>query len=377
MRLGFYFSTWARRSAASFSLTVFSLATVPSTLASCTLTTNLDFVGPGTKPASNQDASVAPTRDAGTSAPDALLDAEVPSLTTPTPASGSTTTPPLTVADASDASSDAGDAGDPSPPDADVYPNDGASLEDPSDSEPTDAGDTCIAATPLLSESYEGDLTQWSAVTWQRTECQQTDVAAAIALDSTHAVRSRIQCQADTDHLHYTTIRLSGDAPDTQAPGVDAPNGLLLSFAVWLSAGYDFDADTWLDFVRFSGACDRTDDPLAVGLNESGRYLTATRPQESDALTRVQDAPRLPLTTWARVDIYVNYTEGSLAVWQDGSLVTTVLFQRSAPSLCLVDFGTMASRVHSDLVTFHDDVRLSRLNTPLRDLSKPPELCAE
>lgn len=371
MRSDSLFNAWAYSSRPSLSLIVFSLASASSALVSCTLTTDLDFVGPSKKPTPERDASVNPAADAERPASDAMLDADVSSYSTST--SDTTTPPPLTV-DASDESIDASVS---VPPDADVESNDAASFFDASAQTPPDAGQTCVAATPLLLESYEGDLTQWSVVNWQRTDCQQTEITAAIALDSAHSVRSRITCQSDADQLHHTTLRLSNDAPETQAPGVEAPNGSLLSFAVWVSAGYDFGADTWLDFVRFTGTCDRTDDPITLGLNDSSRLLTATRLQESDALTRAQNAPRLPLTTWTRVDIYVNYAEGLLAVWQDGSLVTTLVFQRSAPSLCLVDFGTMASRLHSDLVIFHDDVRLLRLNAPLLDLSYAPELCLD
>ncbi len=75
--------------------------------------------------------------------------------------------------------------------------------------------------------------------------------------------------------------------------------------------------------------------------------------------------------------MYVNYDAGSLVVWQNSTLVTQATFASDASTLCHVEFGTMASKTHSDLVTFEDDVRLSLLRAPLPDVSLAPRVCHE
>lgn len=350
---------------------------------SCTLTTDLDFVGPPlasseVEPNTNQpDAD-----DAGNGS---SVDASISSASTidiAPESSGEATSASMVESDSthSDSRRDASVADarvlDASALDAsqlDASIRDGALDGAMRDASPED----CIAATTLLAESYEGDLTKWSSVNWQSTPCHQTDIATDIAVESAHSVRSRIQCAADSDHLHFTSFQLlnTEQVPPT---GQYAPYGFVLSFSAWLSVGYDFEADTWLDFVRFTGTCDRTDAPLAIGLNDPSRQLSITNATTLDELSPPEtDAPSFPLAAWTAVDVYINYDEGSLVVWQDGALVTQATFASDATTLCHVEFGTMASMTHSDLVTFEDEVRLMLLQAPLFDVSVAPRVCRE
>ncbi len=229
---------------------------------SCTLTTNLDFVGPPLESSTNNQHSTEPgTPDAGagnsssalvgaSSSSVAAIDAAVESSSagTSTSAAESTTTRDDSRQDASVIDASALDA---STPDA-----------SPLDSALPDASpDDCVPATTLLVEGYEGDLTKWSAVNWQSTQCQQTDIATDIAVESAHSIRSRIECSAESDHLHFTSLQLVNDTNQLPPRGPYAPFGFVLSFSAWLSVGYDFEADTWLDFLRFTGSCDRADPP--------------------------------------------------------------------------------------------------------------------
>jgi hypothetical protein len=368
MRLGFLLT---KRGAPGCGSVLVSCAAI-----SCTLTTDLDFVGPDDKTSSDTDSKThtadAGTHDASNMSSDGSLTSATPDTTsTQSTIEGTSTT---TVEDDADVSTPPSDAsiGDASPLDA--SPVD-AGL-DAESHEPVDAD--CIVATNLLTESFEGDLSQWATINWQSTNCQHTDVATDIAAHDAHSVRSRIKCASDADHLHFASLRLLNETSQNEPTGLDAPYGFVLSFSAWLSVGYDFDTDTWLDFVRIYGSCDRTDSPFAVGLNDPSRRLSISSRDSSDMPSAAAtDAPQFPLTTWAKVEMYVNYTEGSVVVWQDGELITSSRFESDYSNLCQLDFGTMASKAHSDLATFEDDVRLSKLEAPLAEMERSPRICRE
>jgi hypothetical protein len=345
---------------------LFSLA-----CASCTLMTDLDFVG-------ERPIRAGETRDASAEGKDAAANGVEPKDgSVPPQATSSTATNPTS----SDGESRSLDAAAPDPADAadaDTSPAMNGSAPDAvardasPDSALSDAGTDCVSVASVLFESYEGDLTRWSAVNWQDTDCQQTYVATDLAVDKEHAVRSRIECASESDHLHFTALRLQA-LTATPATGIAAPYGVLLSFSVWLSVGYDFDADRWLQFVRFRGACDLTDEPQQVGLNDAERYLSVSNARTE---RRADTAPRFPLASWAKVTIYINYAAGSFAVWQDNLLVNEGTFEREASNLCYLEFGTMAAQSNSDLVTFQDDLHLALLDAPIGDLAASPTPCS-
>jgi hypothetical protein len=350
-------------------------------LSSCTLTTDLDFVGarPSTSSDEKVDAQVRLDADVhhdGSVHLDANVGPDAGGSSTRTTAH--TVTSSALAPDAIAPNADADVA--PAPQDAslDASAPDAAPMDASADSAVADARVDCVAATPLLTESYESDLSKWSSVNWQQTECQQTDIAQDTSVDSAHSVRSRIECQADEDHLHFTSIQLLDAPSQTPTSGMNAPNGLLLSFSAWLSVGYDFETTRWLDFARFIGSCDRSDPPVAVGLNTPGRQLSLSHfATDQDVVSLAESAPQFPLIAWAKLDVYVNFADGSLVVWQDDALVASAVFARSTTDVCYLEFGTMASSANSDLVTFADDVRLVRLEEALATLSTPPKPCGD
>lgn len=355
----------------------------------CTLTTALDFVGPDKKPPQNNDAGRTARGDSGPDAAqvdgpaqwDGAIDGSVQDSTAPDGAASERTLDPRPDAAAPSTPTSTGVTA--VPPDTTlldaslpISPRDASEPDARVDDRAEDAAQfECVPAVPLLNEGYEGTLSQWSIVNWPATACQETGITTAIAVERDHSVRSRVQCAAVSDHLHFTSLQLAATEPQSTT---DSPHVAVLSFAAWLSVGYDFSADKWLDLARFTMTCDGSDAPLALSLNRSSRHLVVNNSGNSPALSEpVSGAPAFPLTTWARVDVLVDPAAGSLAVWQDEVLVAQTAFQAENSAFCRLELGTMASKTHTDLVTFMDDVRLSRLKAPITDLARPPRVCLD
>lgn len=91
-------------------------------------------------------------------------------------------------------------------------------------------------------------------------------------------------------------------------------------------------------------------------------------------MTFAEGAPRFPLGQWVRTTIYVNYHEGRLHVWQDGTDLVDATFSRGDTDLCQWHWGMYASGDNDDVVLYEDDNSLWKLEEPWTDFTVEPWL---
>lgn len=242
-----------------------------------------------------------------------------------------------------------------------------------------DAGSQC-SSTLLFADDFEdSDLESWTATRLGTTQCQETRVSSANAFSGSNALRSRISCALEGDagasgHDHYGSLQFSGDdvvnVLSTGGEGIDSPNGVVISFYVWIDAVETLGNGRWLSLLLLSGACDWSDSVFSLAIEDSSGRL-AIGPVEPSS-EYAPGAPAVASENWTRVTAYVNYYEQVFHVWQDGQPVVSVDFERPGQTLCHIMMGTMASENNDDLLVIHDQARVWRVEEPLADLSVEP-----
>ena len=155
-----------------------------------------------------------------------------------------------------------------------------------------------------------------------------------------------------TGHDHYGSLQFSGDdvvnVLSTSGEGIDSPNGVVISFYVWIDAVETLGNGRWLSLLLLSGACDWSDSVFSLAIEDSSGRL-AVGPVEPSS-EYAPGAPAVASENWTRVTAYVNYYEQVFHVWQDGQPVVSVDFERPGQRLCHIMMGTMASENNDDLL---------------------------
>ncbi|MEC7519296.1 MAG: hypothetical protein VYE22_05485 [Myxococcota bacterium] len=280
-------------------------------------------------------------------------------------------------------SGDAGDVVEPTdPPPTDPPPTDPPPT-DPPPSDPPPTGE-CVQARQLWSDGFEsGDYAMWTGRdygTGWGTDCQQTGVTTEQARSGRFANRSVIQCRSHTDvHRGYGGVQFSGDSPlpnyTNTGEGIQAPNGVVNTFWIWLDASYDFGSGRWLSLWTANGSCDWSERVITLGLENAERRLTPAHIENTGGRVMWEaGAPSVPLRQWVRVTVYVNYHSGDLHVWQDGASVLHATFSRPSTDICQWHWGAYASGDNTDVTLFEDDKSIWKLDEAWTDFSREPWL---
>jgi hypothetical protein len=172
-------------------------------------------------------------------------------------------------------------------------------------------------------------------------------------------------------------VQFNGDQPlpayTGQGQGIDAPNGVVNTFHVWLETTATFTGGKWFSFWTVNGSCDYSEDVLTLGLEDPSNRLAAAHYQPGGgSRTFAPNAPAFPLGKWVRITIYVNYHTERMHVWQDGIKVSDVTFVRASTRLCQWHWGAYASGDNDDVVLYEDDNSIWKLEQAWTDFSREP-----
>ena len=245
-------------------------------------------------------------------------------------------------------------------------------------------GGDCFRAKRLWFEDWEtGGYSRWGSQSYDNAwgnDCQSNRISTDHAVSPSHSNRSEIVCPSDTTvHRGYGIVQFSGDQPlpayTGQGQGIDAPNGVVNTFHVWLVTGSTFTNGKWLSLWTVNGHCNYEEDVLTLGLEDPSNRLAAAHYQPGGGTrTFAPNAPGLPLGQWVRITIYVNYYSEVMHVWQNGTKVSEVTFHRDSMRICQWHWGAYASGDNDDIVLYEDDNYIWKLEQPWTDFSREPWL---
>jgi hypothetical protein len=239
--------------------------------------------------------------------------------------------------------------------------------------------------TLLFYDDYElGDLSRWTfGGNVNQNTCQATEINGDRPYEGALAFSSTLTCSPESGQPeHYASLQFAGNevlrAFDNTKQGIDAHDGVLLSFEVWADLGFTLGADQWASFLLLSGTCDWSDTVLSVAALGSGEPLAISHGDVDGGLTYdFPFAPPFPERQWTRITVYVNYHEQVITVWQNGMAISRAEFVRPGKRLCHVWIGAAFGGESVDSQVYQDDVRIWRLSKPLRDADVEPCLAVE
>jgi len=246
------------------------------------------------------------------------------------------------------------------------------------------SGGPCFHARRLWFEDWEtGDYSRWTSQTYGNgwgNECQSNGFSTDHAVSPTHSHRSQITCPYTAEgnvHRGYGGVQFDGDQPvdefTDRGQGIDAPNGIVNTFSVWLETTTIFREGTWLSFWTVDGSCDWSEDVLTLGLEDESNRLAAAHYQSGGGERRfAPNAPGVPYGQWVRITIYVNYHDETLHVWQNGTKISDVTFDRSSTRICHFHWGAYASGDNDDVVLYEDDNSIWKLEEAWTDFDREP-----
>lgn len=290
-----------------------------------------------------------------------------PSTTAMTATTASTTTSPSTSTSASTTVADDSSTTDTDPTEVD------------SSGGPTD----CVAATLLWSEDFEaGDYSQWTSMTydadWNGGNCHDNGFSAEQSVSPGNSHRSEVTCPSGMDvHRGYGGLQFEGDAVvpayTNQGEGIDAPFGVVNTFWSRLDVPYAFENGRWFSFWTVNDACDYSSNVLTLGLENVENVLTPAHVINNGGTVEFEpNAPAFPVGAFARITIYVNYYDGVMHVWQDGTSVLHAAFDRPGTDICQWHWGLYASGDNTDVVLWEDDNSLWKLGEAWTDFTAEP-----
>ena len=275
------------------------------------------------------------------------------------------------------------DAGTPPPPPPPPPPP-GDDAGTPPPPPPPPPPTECVNATRLWYDDFEtGDYSRWTGRSYNNewgNGCQNNGISTEQAHSGTRSSRSEIVCRSHEDvHRGYGGVQFNGDSPldyyTNVGNGTEAPNGIVNTFWLWLDTPYDFGGGRWMSLWTSNGDCGWAERVITLGLEDASRRITPAHIVDSGGtVTFSPGAPSLPLRTWARVTVYINYHTGVMHVWQDGASVLHATFSRPSTDICQWHWGAYASGNNDDIVLFEDDKSLWKLEEEWTDFSREPWL---
>ena len=291
-------------------------------------------------------------------------------------------TPPPTTADAGVAPTPPApaDAGTPSTtPEPDPAP-------EPPPTSSVRAGCECVRADLMWSDGFEsGDHSAWTGRGYGEPwgdHCQSTAITTEHPHSGRYAQRSEIVCPSSSPegvHRGYGGLQWGGDtvlpAHTNMGTGMDAPNGVVVTFHSWLEAGYDFGNGRWVSLFTINPTCGYTERVITLGIDQPDGILRPAHHWPEGQLTIEPGAPAMPRGQWVRITAYVNFHTGVMHVWQDGRSVLHVTgITRATKQMCQWHWGLYASANNDDVVLYEDDLSVWKLGEAWTDWSREPYL---
>jgi hypothetical protein len=238
----------------------------------------------------------------------------------------------------------------------------------------------CLAATRLWCENFEhGNYSRWTGGYSNWSSCATTGFALDKWLSPLHAQRSQVSCSAADSHRGYGGLRFNGDVvlPSftiSSPGGIDAPNGVVVSYWSWLSTPHTFSPTQWMSFLTIVDDCSNNwTGVIGLNLDDSTGRL---KPSHMTSVTYASNAPAFPLQQWVRTTAYVNYYTGEMHVWQNGQKVASAAFTRPVKKMCQWHWGLYASGNNSNIILYEDDISVVKLNQPMTNFTIEPWFAA-
>ncbi len=241
----------------------------------------------------------------------------------------------------------------------------------------------CVQARRLWSEDFEGgDDDRWTSNPYGADwggPCDYNERSMVQAMSGSWSNRSEITCSIEESHRGYGGLQFDGDAVveayTNVGTGIDAPYGVVNTYWSWLEVPYPFENGRWFSFFTVNNSCDWSDDVITLGLEDPSNRLTPAHiVNTGGTVTFVDGAPGFPLGQWVRTTIYMNYVEGRMHLWQDGTEILDATFSRSDTDMCQWHWGMYASGDNTDVVLYEDDNSLWKLDAPWEDFAVEPWL---
>lgn len=248
---------------------------------------------------------------------------------------------------------------------------------------PSAGADDTQPATLLWSTNFEtGDYSAFTGNFYDNdsSECNTAQIDTDRSVSPTRSSRSRISCaKPDSSHRGYGGVQFRGDTPmesyTNSGSGIDAPNGVVSTWWVWLDTPYDFENGRWFSWFTANGACNYGETVITLGLSDATRQVRSGHiPGTGGQITYAPNAPTYPLRTWARFTVYLNYYEGVMRVWMNAQKVFDATFSRPSRQICQWHWGNYASAGNSDITLYEDDMSIWKLTAPLSDTTGEPWL---
>lgn len=234
-----------------------------------------------------------------------------------------------------------------------------------------DAG-PCFDAKRLWFEDFEtGDYSRWTSKTydkgWNNGFCHDNGFSTVHAVSPTRSHRSEITCADTQSHRGYGGLQFSGDsvvpAYTNAGSGIDAPFGVVNTYHSWLEAPYAFQSGKWFSFWTVNNDCGWKDQVITLGLEDTSNKLTPAHIKNTGGtVTFAPNAPGFPMGKWVRTTVYINYHDGVMVTWQDGTKIFEATFTRPDKDICQWHWGAYASGDNDDVVLFEDDNSIWKLN---------------
>lgn len=234
----------------------------------------------------------------------------------------------------------------------------------------------CVTASTVWCENFElGNYSRWTGGYDSSGPCRTSGFATDRFVSPTKSHKSQVTCAMSESHRGYGGLRFQGDNclssfTSPSSGGINAPNGVIVSFWIWLKVPYDFSPTKWLSLGTVTNDCSNNwTDVITLNLDDPTRRL---KPVHVSSVTYAPGAPSVPLQQWVKITWYINYSTGTLHAWQNGQKVVSATFSRPVHTLCQWHWGLYASGNNNDITLYEEDIRILKLSQPLTNFTVEP-----
>jgi hypothetical protein len=234
----------------------------------------------------------------------------------------------------------------------------------------------CVPATKLWCDNFElANYSRWTGGYSSWSSCATTGFALDQWVSSLRSQRSQVACTAADSHRGYGGLRFNGNQmlssfTISSPGGIDAPNGVVVTFWNWLATPHTFSPTQWMSVMTITDDCSNNwTNVLTLNIDDSSRRI---KPVHVTSVQYEPGAPAFPLQQWVRTTAYVNYYTGAMHVWQNGRKIVSATFTRAVPKMCQWHFGLYASGNNSNIVLYEDDMSIVKLQQPLTNFTIEP-----
>jgi hypothetical protein len=241
---------------------------------------------------------------------------------------------------------------------------------------PCTPGSGCMQVSHVWCEDWEnGNYSRWTGSYGAPTSCEQTGFNTQKFVTPEKSHRSAVTCTTTQSHRGYAGLRFQGNTvlPNFSTPssgGIDAPNGVLVTFWSWLKVPYTFSPTKWMSLMTVTHDCSNTwADVITLNLDDSSMKI---KPVHVNSVIYAPNAPSMPQEQWVRTTVYINFYTDVLHVWQNGTKVCSATFNSVGNKMCQWHWGLYASGNNDNIILHEEDLRIVKLDEPLTNFTTEP-----